>query len=218
LIAGNTSPNVPLARWIGLYGLTNAVETLGYVDDRTARLVAAAADAIVNLRYPTAGETSASLLRLMAAGRSVLVSDSGSFQELPQGVVAKVAVDVLEEATIAAYFEAFAGPSELAFKLGKNARAFVEREHSLNAMVSGYARVIRDVLRLDLPLPAEVDAGEAIDLPSGEEPVPVSPTVEAAARAMIELGLSGNEPLMRDVAESIAELGLFPAKINRERR
>ncbi len=68
LVAGSVSPHVPLQRWIGMYGLEGIVETLGFVDDRTARLVAAASDALVNLRFPTAGETSASLLRIMAAG------------------------------------------------------------------------------------------------------------------------------------------------------
>jgi len=216
LIAGNASPNVPLARWIGLYGLTNAVETLGYVDDLTARLVAAAADTVVNLRYPTAGETSASLLRLMAAGRPVLVSGTGSFQELPDGVVAKVPLDVLEEATIEAFLETFASQNDLARQLGENARAFVEREHSLNAMVAGYTRVIRDILGLDLPVPPEVDASEALDLPRMYEPRPVDLTVESAARAMIELGLAGNDVLTHDVAESLAELGVFPAKMKHE--
>ncbi len=217
LVAGNTSPNVPLARWIGLYGLTNAVETLGYVDDRTARLVAAAADAIVNLRFPTAGETSASLLRLMAAGRPVLVSDTGSFQELPDDVVAKVPLDAVEEATIEALFEAFADRSELARQIGSNARAYVEREHSLNAMVGGYTRVVRQEFELDLPVPPDVDTSEALDLPDVSTPRPGDLLIEHAARSMIELGLAGNDALTRDVAESLTELGIYPAKMKLER-
>ena len=213
LIAGNTSPNVPLARWIGLYGLTNSVETLGYVDDRTARLVAAAADTIVNLRFPTAGETSASLLRLMAAGRPVLVSDTGSFQELPDDVVAKVPVDGLEEATVAAFFEAFAVDSGLARQLGENARAFVKREHSLNAMVAGYARVVREVFELNLPVPSAVDTDERLEMPNIDDSKRVDPLVESTARAMVELGLTGNGAVMQDVAQSLTELGLFPDKM-----
>ncbi len=83
LVAGNVSSHVPLGRWISVYGLDGIVERLGFVDDRTARVLAAASDILVNLRYPTAGETSASLLRLMAAGKPVVVSDAGSFRELP---------------------------------------------------------------------------------------------------------------------------------------
>ena len=48
----------------------------------------AAADLCVNLRYPTAGETSASLLRLLAAGRPTLVSDYAQFTDLPRDCVA----------------------------------------------------------------------------------------------------------------------------------
>jgi glycosyltransferase involved in cell wall biosynthesis len=217
LVAGNSSPNVPLARWIALYGLTNAVETLGYVDDRTARLVAAAADVLVNLRFPTAGETSASLLRLMAAGRPVLVSDTGSFQELPDDVVAKVPLDAVEEATIEAFLEAFADRSELAQRVGSNARAYVEQEHSLNAMVAGYARVVRQEFALDLPVPPDVDTSEAFELQDVSAPKPVDPLIERAARSMIELGLAGNAALTVDVAESLTELGIHPAKMKVER-
>ncbi len=39
------------------------------------------------LRHPTAGETSASLLRLLGAGRPTLVTATGSFAELPPTIV-----------------------------------------------------------------------------------------------------------------------------------
>ncbi|MEZ4517903.1 MAG: hypothetical protein R3C44_14160 [Chloroflexota bacterium] len=46
-------------------------------------------DVVLNLRYPTLGETSASALRAMATGRPVIVSDHGWYSELPDEAVVK---------------------------------------------------------------------------------------------------------------------------------
>lgn len=213
LIAGSVSPHVPLQRWIALYGLEGVVETLGFVDDRQARLIAAAADSLVNLRFPTAGETSASLLRIMAAGRPVLVSDAGSFQELPDDVVAKVPVDALEDDTVEALLAAFAERGDLSAQLGANGRAFIECEHSVNQMVAGYAHVLRDVVGLDLPEPPLVDVREKIDLLLGDRNRPVDQLIDSATKAMLELGLAGEDRLLHDVAEAVSDLGISPAKM-----
>ncbi|HEX7101717.1 MAG TPA: glycosyltransferase [Nitrolancea sp.] len=217
LVAGNVSPSVPLDRWIALYGLTDVVESLGYVDDRTARLVAAAADTLVNLRYPTAGETSASLLRLMAAARPVLVSDTGSFQELPDNAVAKVPVDAYEAETIEAYLEAFAEDSDLAEQLGQNARQFVEREHSLDRMVIGYTQLFREAMGLDLEEPPPVDCTEHLQLERPFRRHGTNGLIESTATALLELGLAGHAQLSGEVARAIAELGLGPAKMEGDR-
>ncbi len=46
------------------------------------RLIAAA-DIGINLRNPTMGENSGSLLRMLSYGQPVIVSDSGSYREIP---------------------------------------------------------------------------------------------------------------------------------------
>ncbi len=213
VVAGNVSPHVPLSRWISLYGLEGVVETLGFVDDRTARLVAAAADVLVNLRYPTAGETSASLLRIMSAGRPVLVSDNGSFRELPDNTVAKVPVDAVEEETVEAFLEAFSVSPDLASQIGLNARTYIEQHHTLNDMVAGYWKVLQDASGIDLQQPGRIDAVESVnlDLPCGS--ATVDPIMDQIGRAIGELGLGGDEDLLRDVAESLVDLGLQPDKM-----
>ena len=47
----------------------------------------AAADALVNLRFPSAGESSGSLARGFAAGVCCLVSDTAAYAELPREAV-----------------------------------------------------------------------------------------------------------------------------------
>ncbi len=51
-----------------------------------------ACDIVLNLRYPTVGETSGSLQRALGLGSAVIVSDVGSFAELPDDVCLKVPV------------------------------------------------------------------------------------------------------------------------------
>ena len=56
----------------------------------------AACDVLVNLRYPTMGETSGSVIRALSLGKPLVVSDVGWFAELPDDVVLKVPVDEYE--------------------------------------------------------------------------------------------------------------------------
>jgi uncharacterized protein len=132
---------------------------------------------------------------------------------LPDDVVAKVPVDALEEETVEALFDAFAGRDDLATQLGANARAFIEREHSLNQMVAGYARILRNVIGLDLKIPPPVEVKEEIDLRSDNRNWPIDPTIDAAAKSMLELGLAGDARLLHDVAEAVSDLGISPAKM-----
>ncbi|MGB1249259.1 MAG: glycosyltransferase [Candidatus Promineifilaceae bacterium] len=49
-----------------------------------------ALDVVINLRYPTVGETSAAALRALAHGKPVIVFDHGTYQALPDSVAIKV--------------------------------------------------------------------------------------------------------------------------------
>jgi len=214
ILAGSVSPLMPLDRLISLYGLTGVVEHLGYVSDETARLLVAASDACVNLRYPTAGETSASLLRTMGGARPVFVTDDGSFREIPDGAAVKIPPDMLEETYIMDLLEALAGRPELARTIGRNARAFIEREHSLTAMVSGYHRLLEHLTGRALPMPVIPDAARHEQLHLLNQPLPPGdPLTDAVADALLELGLGDQEKLLGKVADAGAEIGVW-GKIN----
>ena len=64
-------------------GVADRVHETGFVPWRDFEAAIGACDLCLNLRYPTAGETSASLLRVLAAGRPAVVSDYAQFRELP---------------------------------------------------------------------------------------------------------------------------------------
>jgi glycosyltransferase involved in cell wall biosynthesis len=142
LLVGSVSPSYNMRAAIVRAGLADAVTVTGYVDRRAFEDYVAAADICLNLRHPTAGETSASLLRLLGAGKPTLVTASGSFAELPPGVAAQVDLDRAEGDLILAYCRLLAERPDVASAMGEQARAFVAREHSLAGAAAGYVRFL----------------------------------------------------------------------------
>ena len=142
LLVGSVSPNYDVHALIARAGLADSVTVTGFVDRATFEDYVAAADICLNLRHPTAGETSASLLRLLGAGRPTLVTASGSFAELPPDVVAQVDPDTSEVDLILAYCRLLAARPDLAAALGANARAYVARAHTLAGAAEGYIRFL----------------------------------------------------------------------------
>lgn len=217
VLAGSVSRNFPLNRMISHLGLDQVVDVPGYVSDQEARLIAAAADVIVNLRYPTAGETSGSLLHSMAAGRPVLISETGSFAEVPGNAAIRIPVDALEESMLVAVLQRIAKDPDLGDAIGRNAREFIGREHSLQRWADGYRTLI------------EQHTGYAIDpLIVDECPEPVGVTestislpepdllTASIARDIAELGLGGDDSLLAEVAAARTELGLGVGMISQD--
>jgi glycosyltransferase involved in cell wall biosynthesis len=145
ILVGSVSPNYDAAALIERMGLHEAVTLTGYVDHHQFERYVAAADICLNLRYPTAGETSASLLRLLGAGRPTLVSSTGSFAELPPGVAAQVDVGPAEADLIAVYCRLLTARPEAATALGANARAYIAQQHTLERSAASYAHALADV-------------------------------------------------------------------------
>jgi glycosyltransferase involved in cell wall biosynthesis len=103
----------------------------------------AACDAVLNLRYPTVGESSGTLLRALGMGKAVLVSDVGSFREYPDSICVKVPVqDDREEEYILEYMRLFAARPALAGALGERAREWVQRNCSWETVAQQYARFL----------------------------------------------------------------------------
>src|SRR5207249_6116748 len=63
---------------------------LGYVENDRLGALMAGSTVCVSLRWPTLGETSASVVRSLALGRPTVVTDTGWFAELPDDVAVKI--------------------------------------------------------------------------------------------------------------------------------
>lgn len=146
LLVGELVPPYQMEERIHELGLDGAVSITGYVDMDTFQAYMTACDVGINLRFPTAGETSASVIRLMETGKPVIVSNVGWFAELPDDCCLKVDPGEMEEETLLAYMEFLAAKEEFRRSLGARARAYVEEHHTLEGSAQGYIAFIQEIL------------------------------------------------------------------------
>lgn len=147
LIVGEAHPEVDLPALIAALGLHDCVTHLGFVAD-LAEFVGwiGSVDVVVNLRQPTAGETSATALRALAAGRPLIVSDDGWYAELP-GEVALKAPTPTHPADLLPLLQTLAQQPARRQVMGQAARVYVQARHSGPAVADAYLTFIEGVLR-----------------------------------------------------------------------
>jgi glycosyltransferase involved in cell wall biosynthesis len=164
----------------------------------------AAADVAVNLRYPSAGEASGTLLRLLGLGKPVIVTDAGSFAELPDGCVAKVPADETDEDVLLGYLEALAGDAELRRRLGENARRHAEAELRVDRAAARHAAAIASLLAA----PAQPRPAVPPLAPYPPEDV-LSDVVAGMTADAVDLGASeDDDELLGALAGDVVALGL----------
>ncbi len=113
-----------------------------------------AADVVAHLRYPTARETSAALLRVLAQGRPSIVSDLEQQADLPGDAVLRV--DVAEEdAGLERALARLARDPELRASLGRAAAEYVAREHGPERVKAAWADVFERARRSPQPAPRD---------------------------------------------------------------
>jgi glycosyltransferase involved in cell wall biosynthesis len=174
ILVGEPHAEFPLAAMIRTMGLSANVRVLGFapIEDFVGYL--GACDIVLNLRYPTVGESSGTLLRSLGLGKAVMVSDVGSFQEFPEDVCLKVPVGEGEEDLIFEYMNLLVSRPEVAQALGANARDYVARECNWGAVARQYAAFLEAVVegkeyRGAEQRPAPEQAAPAAELPEVEQ-------------------------------------------------
>jgi glycosyltransferase involved in cell wall biosynthesis len=101
-----------------------------------------ASDICINLRYPTMGESSGSLLRMMGYGKPVLVTNFGSYSEFPDYCVLKIDPDIDEKEAIKRFVAALIKDEDFRISLGEEASLYVQNECNLQRCASDYASFI----------------------------------------------------------------------------
>ncbi len=210
ILVGSVSPSYPLDAIIARLGLSGAVTVTGYVSADSFAAYVAAADLCLNLRHPTAGETSASLLRLLGAGRPTLVSAGDAFAELPDAVCAKVDADASEADLIYGYALLLHRRPAVAAALGAAARHWVAEQHTLAQAARGYAEFLAQLYGWEPPAIARPPLWT---LPSTELPaLAPHPTVVAApaeavpglGQALAELGVRAEDTAALSAVAAVA--------------
>jgi len=128
------------------HALTKSVIQTGFASQSLAQQYLDVSDFCINLRSPTAGETSRSVLQIMASQKPVIVSNVGWFSELPDNSCLKVNVDEFEEDTLLEYMVALTSNEKLKNALGKKARDYVIKEHNPDKIAHDYYSFIKNIL------------------------------------------------------------------------
>ena len=203
-VCGEVSPYFDLEAALDAGG-RDGVTVTGRVDLERFHTVMRACDLAVNLRHPTGGETSASLMRLLALGVPTVVTDAGSFAELPDGAAARVAVGELEREHLLALFSRFASDAGLRAAVGRAARRWIEARHGLATTAAAYAESLARCARLPAP------AAPAPPLARWRESDPRVALVASVGAAVVDLGLGAWEAeLGAELAGELARLGWAP--------
>ena len=116
---------------------------IGYTPERDFWLHAAAVDACINLRYPTAGETSGISIRLMGIGKPVLMSAGCETSRFPEATCLRVDAGPAEEDLLLEYMVWLAKFPEDARAIGKRAAAHIRQFHDPQRVANLYWQAIR---------------------------------------------------------------------------
>jgi glycosyltransferase involved in cell wall biosynthesis/SAM-dependent methyltransferase len=146
ILVGEPHPEFPLQPLIHTLGLSAAVRVMGFAPIRDFTGYMAACDIVLNLRYPTVGESSGSLLRALGLGKAVLVSAIGAFREFPDDVCLQVPVGAGEEETIFEYMNLLSSRPDVARALGERAARYVKEECNWDRVACLYASFLKAVV------------------------------------------------------------------------
>jgi glycosyltransferase involved in cell wall biosynthesis len=188
LLVGAVSPGFDLDRRLQRLGLSGeGIHREPYVEEERLWALMAASDVCVNLRSPTMGETSGSVIRQLSLGKPVIVSDVGWFAELPDAVALKVPVEDDETETLHAALELLAREEGARQAMSAAARELVRTEHGLARAADLYLAALEQA----------AGGGAVADGVLGE-----------VAAAAADVGIEPGSPEASELARRLAEVEL----------
>jgi len=143
----------------------------------------------VNLRHPTMGETSGSVIRGLSLAKPVVVSDVGWFSELPGDAALKVSPDEDEVATLTAALELLVTRDDVRTAMGSAAAELVRRDHDLHRVADLYAAALEEAAG-GRPV-SDAVLREVSEAAAGAGIAPGSAEAAEIARRLAEVGLGG---------------------------
>ncbi|MDI6783051.1 MAG: methyltransferase domain-containing protein [bacterium] len=127
--------------------LENYVRVTEFVDEKTYNDYSNIADISINLRYPSAGETSLTLHQSFAAGISTLVSNYRQYAEYPDECCLKIDLSPNEEENLLAALRRLVSNEPFRKELGTNARKYVLENCTLDLVAREYIEFAEEVVQ-----------------------------------------------------------------------
>lgn len=150
LLVGPTPDPEGLNRLLEERGVRGRAVVTGRVPFSELPLHIALADMVVHLRYPTARETSAALLRVLAQGRPTVISDLAHLSDIPEDAVVRADLTD-EEGEVTRAVLRLAERQDLRTRLGGRALEFVREAHSPSRCLESYESALEDTVRASDP-------------------------------------------------------------------
>jgi glycosyltransferase involved in cell wall biosynthesis/SAM-dependent methyltransferase len=160
ILVGEPHPVLALDSLLAGLQLESSVRVIGFAEAQEFDDLIAACDVVLNLRFPTVGESSGSLLRALSFARPTIVSDVGAFAEYPDSILLKCPLGEAEEDTLYELLSLLCTRRDLAAELGERARAWVRNECSWSIAAQQYAGFLQAVHE-QRPWPADQPAPAA---------------------------------------------------------
>jgi glycosyltransferase involved in cell wall biosynthesis len=186
LLAGRPDPALRIDQQLDALDLRAVTHLVSDLSDGEFDASIAASDVSLNLRWPSALETSGPWVRALALSRATVIVDLAHQADVPgldprtwrrhapcadlspdaDARAIAVAVDILDEAhSLRLAMRRLATDEPLRRRLGREARAYWEREHTVERMVADFERVAGRAVALPVP---------ATDLPPHLRPDPLA--------------------------------------------
>jgi glycosyltransferase involved in cell wall biosynthesis len=127
-----------LARTIDPMLRQPGVIRLGHLAEGRFWNVAAGTDSCINLRYPSAGETSAIAIGLMGLGKPVIVSSGEENERYPESACLRVDTGSAEEEMLAQYMLSLRLLPGLGAEIGSRAAKYIRHWHSVERVAELY--------------------------------------------------------------------------------
>ena len=188
LLVGPTSPGFDLDRRLQRHGLAGeGLVREGWIDEGRLWALMAGADVLVNLRHPTMGETSGSVIRALSLAKPSVVSDVGWFAELPSDAAVKIPVGENEVPSLTAALELLVTREDVRASLGAAASELARREHDVDRVADLYVGALE-----------QVAGGGAIH----------DAVLRDVSKAAAEVGIEAGSAEAREIARRLAEVEL----------
>lgn len=158
VLVGRPDPLLDIRGAIAALSLDDSVLVLDNQDDDAFDRAIAAVDVSLNLRWPSALETSGPWLQSLALGRATIITELPHQSHLPTidpqtwrprhaespADPIAVSIDILDEShSLRAALLRLATDAALRDRLGAAGRAYWEREHTVDRMADDYDRMLR---------------------------------------------------------------------------
>lgn len=114
----------------------------GALSDADFWRAAQSVDVCVNLKYPSALETSGIGVQMMGLGKPVIFSQGAELEHIPETACLRVACSPDEEQVLAGYLLWLAQNPKAARNIGRTAAEYVQREHAIGAIAKKISAVL----------------------------------------------------------------------------